>query len=85
MNYHRILQRFYIKSRVSIFKHGKKYFNKKKEKKKLRSNHRGHLVSPQKSKMPIKYIFTLEQIQLKNFKKFWWVYNMKYPPPFPPI
>lgn len=30
MNYHRILQRFYIKSRVSIFKHEKKYFNKQK-------------------------------------------------------
>lgn len=34
MNYHRILQRFYIKSRVSIFKQEKKYFNKKRKKKK---------------------------------------------------
>lgn len=61
----------------------KSTLTKKRKKKKLRSNHRGHLVSPQKSKMPIKYIFTLEQIQLKTYKKNWWVYNMKYPPPSP--
>lgn len=43
MNYHRILQRFYIKSRVSIFKHGKKYFNKKKKKKEIKIESQGSL------------------------------------------
>lgn len=90
MNYHQILQRFYIKSRVSICKHEKKYFNnKQKNQKKIK------IESQRSISLSIKlqdadqihshtWIDSLEEVFFLNFYLVFVIYEITYPNPHPP-